>query len=218
LGALLAPAKRASVIMFIVGGLMLPCGALFGLLGAVDFSQLPAQQAAQIQAMEQQLTAAGMTLKQLFITMGLFTAIPGVLLIVLGVMVRGGGMGSVVTSLIFCGLLGLLAALGLVSNLAQGNACGGALFLGVLASLIAAVVFLFQAAGRSAQVSAYRAGGGMYSQAYGQPGYPQQPQYPSQQPQVWQQPGAGGWGQPPAQGWGQVPPPPPPPPPPDRQG
>jgi hypothetical protein len=235
--ALLAPAKRASIVMFILAGLMLPCGGLLALAGAAaDFSQLPPQQAAQIQAAEQQLSSVGWSLKQMFVAMGMFMLVPGLIFLGLAVAVRRGGMGSVVTSIIFCGLVGLLTGLGVVANLAQGNGCGAAMFLIGLLGLIMAEVFLFQAAGRAGQIAAYRGGGmGAYGQTYPQPGYGQgpqaygqqqaPPQYPSQQPQTWGQPGAGQWGQPQQQAWGQqqqqFPPPPAPPPPPppasDRQ-
>ena len=230
--ALLAPAKRASIVMFVLAGLMLPCGGLMALAGAAaDFSQLPPDQVAQIQAVEQQLSSVGWSLKQMFVALGVFMLIPGLIFLGLAVAVRRGGMGSVVTSIIFCGLVGLLAGMGVVANLAQGNGCGAVMFLVALIGLIMAEVFLFQAAGRAGQIAAYR-GGGMaaYGQPYSQQGYGpgpqvygQQQQYPSQQPQTWGQPGGGQWG-PPQQGWGQQqqqfpppPPPPPPPPSPDRQ-
>lgn len=223
LAALLAPAKRASIIMFIIGGLMLPCGLLVPVaMQKADRSQMLPQQAAKVQQMEQQLTAVGWSLAQFYRVMGACVCVPGVILVVLGAVVRRGGMGSVVASIIFCGLMGLGMGLMMLAMLAEGGLIEAGLMFLAVAGLIAAEVFLFQAAGRAAQVSAYRSG--MAAGAYpGYPGgYPQQPQYPSQQPQSWQQPGVGPWGSPQQQaGWGQNPPmapPPPPPPPSDREG
>lgn len=216
----MAPARRASVIMFIVGGLMLPCGVIFGVMGgAVDFAKLPPPQAAQFQQIEQQLAASGMTLKQILTLAGAMVAVPGLVLLVLGALVRRGGMGSVVTSIIFCGLVGLVSGLMLVASLAQANGCGAAMWLVMLVAMVSAEVFLFQAAGRAGQLAAYR--GGMMPGGYGAGGYPGYPQQQQQYTQGWQQQ-PGQWGQPPQQqqpGWGAPPPPPPPPPPPgDREG
>lgn len=224
LEALLKPARRASVLMFIIGGLLLPCGALLPIASSkVDPSQLPPQQAAQYQQMEQQLTNIGWSLTQFYAVVGACMSIPGVVLLILGAVVRRGGMGGVVTSILFCGLIGLGVGLMFLTLLAQGGVVEAGIALIVLVGLIAALVFLFQAAGRASQVSAYRGAGmvGAYPQPYPQGyGQPQQgPIYPSQQPQTWQQPGVGPWGQGQA-GWGQANPPVPPPPPPplDREG
>jgi hypothetical protein len=225
LGALLAPARRASLIMFIVGGLMLPCGVLmpYAAKHAPDPSQMTPQQAAQVQQAEQQLSAMGWSMSKAYAVMGTAcVSVPGLILVVLGVVVRRGGIGGVVTSIIFCGLLTLFFGLMTLTALAQGGVVAGVPLLLISAALIGAEVFLFQAAGRAGQVAAYQ---GMasaagyaagYSGGYGQPGYP------SQQPQNWQQPGVGPWGQQQAGQWGQ----PqqsqggwgPPPPPGDREG
>ena len=65
LNTLLAPAKRASVFMFVMCGFMIPCGLLFslfaGILKGMDRSQLqPDQQAALAQA-EQQFAGLGLS-------------------------------------------------------------------------------------------------------------------------------------------------------------
>jgi hypothetical protein len=225
--ALLAPARRASVMMFILAAPLVLCGAFMGLIAAVvknaDPAQLSAEQSAQLQAIEQKLAPMGVTLAGALTAFTVITLVIGVLLIVLGVAVRRGGMGSVVGSIIVCCLLGLFAGLsvfGGIAEAAKGQVEGfiGMCFWGVaLVLLVVALVSLFQAARNAGQVAAYRGGMGMggYPQGYPPQGYGQAPAgpiYPSQQPQTWQQPGVGPWGQP------NPPMPPPPPPPSDRQG
>jgi hypothetical protein len=206
--------------MFILAGLLIPCGALMGLLstavGKLDVSQLPPESAAEFQKLEQLLSASGWTLAQVFLAMSLGTLVAGFVLLALGIFVRRGGMGSAVTGIIVCCLLSLMALMsvfGSVMSLAQGNgqAAMPACIWGVLLVVfLYTLISLFQAAKNSGQISAYRMG---YSQGF--PTYPQNypPQAPSQQPQTWQQPPAGQWGQP---AWPPTPQPPQPPKPPQQ--
>jgi hypothetical protein len=229
MAVLLGPAKRASVSMFVLSGLLIPCGLLLGLLFAafsnIDLSKLPAENSAQIHQAEQQLASLGMTVPGFLLGAGLTTLITGMLLLILGVLVRRGGLGSAVTSIIVCCMLGLAAVLSVVGGVSgsaqgQGEAVIGTCVWGLLlVVLIFTLVWLFQAARNSGQVAAYRMGYQNQMQQYQQYGQMYPPQQPSQQPQNWQQPGQGQWGQPawppqppqPQQNW---PPPPPPPSPP----
>ncbi|MDB5321360.1 MAG: hypothetical protein JWN40_2991 [Phycisphaerales bacterium] len=229
LGHLLAPAKRASVCMFVLSGMMIPCGLLMGLMSAMiskaDLSQLPPESAAMLRQAEQQFAAAGITLSGFFGFVAVAMVVMGVLALILGVMVRKGGLGSIVSSIIICCLLGLMAGLSVIGGLsgaAQGQAqamLGTCMWGVLLVLLIFALVSLFQAAKNSGQLNAYRMGYQAQMQQYQQNvhGYPGQ--QPSQQPQNWQQPGPGQqWGQPAWPPQPQQPPPPqqnwPPPPPP----
>jgi hypothetical protein len=229
MAVLLAPAKRASVSMFVLSGLLIPCGLLLGLLFAafsnMDLSKLPAENSAQIRLAEQQLGQLGMTVPGFLLGAGLTTLIIGVLLLILGVLVRRGGLGSAVTSIIVCCMLALGAVLSVVGGVSgsaqgQGEAVIGTCVWGILlVVLIFTLVWLFQAARNSGHVAAYRMGYQNQMQQYQQYGQMYPPQHPSQQPQNWQQPGQGQWGQPawppqPPQQQQNWPPPPPPPSPP----
>lgn len=210
LEVLLRPAKRASIFMFIMGGLLIPCGGLILLASGMDFNAMAAgPQQAQFQMLESQLSSLGYTLAGILRVMGLIIGLPGVLFILLGVFVRGGGLGSVITSLIYTGLLTLLVGFIVVSGIVQTvGQQRGEMVIGLcvwmipLALLVITFSFLIQATKNAGQISQARQGG------YGG-GWPQQPQQPPQQ-QQWQQP----WpGQQPGQwGGGQQNWPPPPPP------
>lgn len=202
LETLLAPAKRASIFLFIMGGLMIPCGILMGLVSFADFSQLSGPQAAQLELLESEFSTLGWTVKGFFQVLGAILLVPGVLLVVLGVMVRRGGMGSVVSSIIVCCLMALLAGFATISGILQAGQGGGQAIMGaciwgvMLTMLIITLVFLFQAAKNSGQLSLYRAQyeSQMYQaqqnqqmyQGFPPQQYPQQ-QYPPQQQQQWGQ-------------------------------
>ena len=216
--------------MFVLGGLMLPCGLLMGLSAMFfsrgDFSQLPAENVAVFHRIEQQFASIGVSASGFFSVSAVVSLILGVVLVILGVVVRRGGLGSIVTSIIICCLFGLLTglmAIGGINGISHGQdqAMPGTCISGVLlALLIFALVSLFQAAKNSHQLSAYRMGYQAQMQQYQQNAQMYGSQQPSQQPQSWQQPGPGQqWGQPawppqpqqpppPSQNW---PPPPPPP-------
>src|SRR5205823_13145661 len=164
LNTLLAPAKRASVFMFVMCGFMIPCGLLFslfaGILKGMDRSQLqPDQQAALAQA-EQQFAGLGLSVPDILMVLGITSLIFGILLLVLGVFVRRGGLGAAVASIILCCLLILIAGLSVAGGIMQVSQGEGKAFAGIclwglfLIMLICAVVFLFQAARNSGKVSA----------------------------------------------------------------
>jgi hypothetical protein len=226
---LLGPAKRASVCLFVLGGLMVPCGLLMGFsamfFAKADFSQLPPESAAMFHQMEQQFASIGVSAVSFLSASAVVSLILGVVLVILGAVVRRGGLGSIVTSIIICCLFGLVAglmAIGGISGISQGRdqAMPGTCISGVLlALLIFALVSLFQAARNSGQLNAYRMGYQAQMQQYQQNPQMYGSQQPSQQPQSWQHPAGPGqqWGQPawPPQPPAQQPPPPqnwPPPP------
>lgn len=199
LNTLLAPAKRASIFLFIMAGLMIPCGLFIGLASLMDFSQFASDP--NFQQVEKQFATIGWTLSGLFKAMAVVILIPGVLFLFLGVMVRRGGMGSIVSSIILCCLMALFAALAIFGGVVQASQGGAQALLGIviwlalLISLIATLVFLFQAAKNSSAVNNFRMGYHTHPQQNQQypPNY--QPPSPSQQPQSFQQP-PNQWGQP----------------------
>jgi hypothetical protein len=202
---LLAPAKRASICLFVLAGLMIPCGGLMGLMGAflakADFSQVPAETAAMLRQVEQQFASMGITMSGFFLGLAVFMLVMGMLALLFGVMVRRGGLGSIVSSIILCCVMGLLAGISVLGGFPKavqgdGQALAGVCVWGLmLVFLLFALVSLFQAARNSGKLNAARMGYQSQMQQY-QQGYPGQPQQPSQQPQSWQQSGPGQWGQP----------------------
>lgn len=198
LSTLLAPAKRASIFMLIMAGLMIPCGLLVGMASLMDFSQFASDPA--FQQVQKQFATIGWSISTFFKLMAAVIAIPGIFFLLFGITVRRGGMGSVVASIILCCLMALLAAIGVFGGVVQLSRGGGQAFIGimfwlvVLVSLIATLVFLFQAAKNSGSVNSLRTGQHPMQQY---PQYPPtyQPPNPSQQPQSFQQP-PNQWGQP----------------------
>jgi hypothetical protein len=221
LGDLLLPAKRASICMFVLSALTLPCGVLAGLLwGMLVKGRLPPEMNAQYQQLEEQLSSMGLSLSGLAATIASALLIVGVIMVVLGVMVRRGGLGSVVVGIIVCGLLALFALLSVAGSVLQagqrgGEALGGACLWGVvLVLLIFTLVFLIQAAGKASKIAAYRQSLPHAYGAVGVPGYAPAALWPQQQSGVGQW-GQGGWA--PGSPSSAVPPPPPPPPPSQQQ-
>jgi len=224
--ALLAPAKRASIGMFILAGLMLPCGCIAGASAMVlagGAGRLPPESMAQLQELESQLGSSGITLVGLLRFMAIGIIVFGILFLVMGVFVRRGGLGSIITAIILCCVVGLFTGFAVVSGLitaTQGQAQAmlpTCLWGGVLALVLFSLVSLVQAARNAGQISRV---GYPIQQPYG---HNPAAYYPQHQPQAWQQPGQPHWPQP---GWPppqqpqqqQQPPPPdpnwPPPPPP----
>jgi hypothetical protein len=115
--ALLAPARRASVLMFVLGGLLLGCGCCIGAMSQVPMDQMAGPQSAQLQQIDQQFVAKmGFSLSRAFLIAGLASGVPGLVMLVLGGFLRRGSMTVVVISLTVSLLASLLlaAALGLM--------------------------------------------------------------------------------------------------------
>jgi hypothetical protein len=228
LDQLLAPARRASVIMFVIAGLLLPCGLLSGIAAAfissADLSQMPAESAAMFRKMEQQLASMGLSMAAVVTTAAVIMLVLGIALIVIGVIVRRGGMGGAVAGIVISCVLLLFAGMSVLAAVTKGaglDACVWGIFLVLVIFLL---VSLFGAARNAGRVAAMRAQFGGMMPYYPQDMSGQQAGYPPpQQQQQWpppgQWPGQGGWAPPPPPPPpGQQPPPPqqnwPPPPPP----
>jgi len=201
------PAKRASIMMFAVGGLLSLCGlCCMGMGPLMGKIELDPQQMAEFNQFEAE---TGMTMQALFIGLGVASILPGLILLILGFFVRNGGIGAAVTGIVFVSIciLGTLVMLaGTFVNLAEGGPgnplAGIALVLFILAMLGLLLFWLIQAARNASQVAATQTQYQMqYWQYQQQQQAYQQPPPPPPQPQQ-QQPN------PPQQNW---PPPPPPP-------
>jgi hypothetical protein len=201
---LLAPAKRAAILMFVLGGLNLACGACVGVfarIGPID--QLVARANVQLPP------DLNMPPEQLFrIFLGILAALSllhAIAMIILAVFVRRGGIGSIVTSIVLCVLVLLLLAMqgiGAVVRGAAGQPQGLIFFvigIGLYGLLFA---WLIQAARAAAAVKTMRMQSQLWQiqqqqQMYGQGGYapppPPPPPPPPQQtpPQIPPQPPGG---------------------------
>lgn len=187
----LAPARRASILMFIFGGLALLCGLGMTLLGAVLTPQMMSQfpNAGELHAMESQL---GMPMRLLLIVWGLFVLVPAILYIVLGFFVRRGGLVSCVLGLVLAGgtsLVALLQIIGLVSQ--RGDpvalAFGACMVLFSLVLCVLLLMWLIQAVRAAPAAAAMR---NQFNAQYWQ-SYQQQQQYA--QGGYGYGPGAGGY-------------------------
>lgn len=197
----LRPARAASILMFIIGGFFLLCGACFTLGSFVPFDQLPPEQTEQLGQLQEQVSALGVSLKQFFIIAGIMLLVPAVIYVVLGALIRRGRLWVVITSMIVASLNILFVLFQLFGGIRQAmqdprGVVGLCMAVIPLALLGLLMYFLVGAARSAGQVEAMRqAQQNQYwqfqqnQQTYGQPGY----------------------GAPPMQ------PPPPPPPPPDQQ-
>lgn len=180
--------------MFALGLLAILGGAcLFGFGWAYPMDKLPPEQAQIFQQVEQE---SGVKAEQLFIAMGIILALPALLMLILGLFVRRGGLGSIITSMVLVGLMILLGAVNLIGGFVQaargqeGAAAGLCIMLIPLVLLVVLMVMLIQAARNAGQMRAVHP----YVNPYWQQPYP---------------PGVYGQGINPY-----APPPPPPPPPP----
>ncbi len=101
----LAPARRASVLMFILGGLLVLLGACNGISGLlVDADEMMAQNQ-QLFATGQPSPIAPETMRALAIAFAVLTFFVGVGMIVLGTRVRAGGRAAIITSLVLSSLI-----------------------------------------------------------------------------------------------------------------
>lgn len=200
-----APARRASVLMWVLGVLAVLLGILMALLPSLLRAAMQTATPAEAEQMRQQLAQAeqaahGAPLDTVMLVVGTGVIAVGGVMGVLAFFVRRGGLGAAITGGIFTGLvigwllLNLLVSL--VTNPVQAVAGLCVMFvpLGLLGLQLA---WLVQAARNASAVTAARAGsrrqggyppGGYPPNAYppaGYPpaagqGYPTQPNYPVQ--------------------------------------
>jgi hypothetical protein len=202
---LLGPARNAGLLSIIVGGLLIVCGAgCIGIGALVPFDQVRAEQPALFEQFDAQFgeDSANM-MKWILITMGIITVVPAVLMIILGIFARRGGLGPIVTLMVLTILMLLGGVAQLVGSLLQGggdpNTLIGTCIMVIPLALLAVLMYFLIAAARAApQVRMMR---DQYQSQFWQ--YQQNQQAYGQQPQHWQAP-------PPPPPPPQNPPPPPP--------
>jgi hypothetical protein len=211
----LAPCRRAAVLMFVLGGLLLLIGGCMA--AAVNIPGVEEQIAKQPGALPPGKTFAE-TRSEFSIVGGTMLGI-AVLELALGGFVRRGSRGAAIGGIVLTFLVLGYLALDLFAGMSQGMPNVVMMGLCVLAVPIALLVWqlvwLFQANAAAGRWSAWQAQyAGQYyqyqqqQQMQGQYPPPQQQQYPpppSQQPQYWQQPQQPpqqppqNWGPPPGQ-------------------
>ena len=217
---LLRPAKRAGVVMIVLGVLFVIIGLLYAavsyLLGRADIMSTPESQAFQqrFQELETQMGGNVSVETMLLYAGGALLAV-GAVVGTLGVLVRSGRRGPVITSLVITiGLtiiVGLMTLGSIANSLLKGvpaDQLAGGLCVSLvpLVLLVMALVWLIQAARAAPDVA--RAQQQVQNQSW--PQYGQQQYYQPPGPSApGPPPGAGGYHQYPA-----APPPPPAPPPP----
>jgi hypothetical protein len=217
----LAPAKRASVMMFVLGSMMLLCGLCTGTMAAMPLEQIAAQRG-QMPSLPPGMTME--TVRKAFMLAAFVTLPLGLLEIIVGVFVRRGGAGAAVFGIVLASLMILYFAANVFFSVMQ-HAVGGVLLAAIIAGLfVLQLVFCVQSSRAASQIGqmqaayqaqywqymqqqAYNTGGGgaaAYNPSaggYNQGAYNAPPAPPPPQP-----PGAsqGGWQ------WSAPPPPPPP--------
>src|SRR5439155_10922330 len=100
----LTPARRAGITMIVLGILSLLMGGCLSAVGASlprIMSQMSPEQTEPIRRMETQF---GISPSKMIIAAGVATVIIGLVYIVLGVLVRGGGMGAVISAIVLSSL------------------------------------------------------------------------------------------------------------------
>ncbi|MCS7034194.1 MAG: hypothetical protein NZ561_09390 [Phycisphaerae bacterium] len=155
----LAPARRAGVFMIVLGVLLLLLGGCVGAMGVLipQIAQTPEISQA-ISRLEEQMNLSASIV---FLTTGALIVVAAFVQMTLGVLVRGGGLGVVVTGIVFTSLLLLYL---LVNAVAAVFVPGG--LVGAFMCLIGAGLFglqlawLIQAARNAGQVAAMRQGYG----------------------------------------------------------
>jgi magnesium-transporting ATPase (P-type) len=171
-GDALRPARQASVVMFILSGLALLASVTLILGAFVPPDRFPPETRDQLNEL---LAPVGISIKVFMLTMGMFVAIPCAVLAVLGVMVRGGGIRSIVTSIVVGGLMLAYMLLNVVAALFSAQPASF-LFPGLFAAAIVYLITRLVAAARAARMIAgmaaqYQAQYWQYHQFNQEPGY-----------------------------------------------
>jgi len=179
-----SPARRAAILMFVIGALMLCCGGFFALFGAILTPEMLAgsPQAAQLQEIESQL---GVSIKVFAFVMAGVMFVPALLFIGLGFWVRRGSAAAAIVSLVLTGLTVLFLLFNLVGSLVRGgpgaNVVLGVCMIGIALALCSLLIAWLIGALRAApQVAAMQQ---QYQMQYWQSQQTPPPSY-----------GAGGYG------------------------
>lgn len=177
-----APARRASVLMFVICGLGLLCGLCAGaVVGIVPMDTLASSSGMNFDQARELGFTPGQFLRVVYGTMAVVALVGSLIFGVMGYFVRGGGLGAVIGSLVLTILVLILSVLQVLAGLVQaGSGAEGLIgFLiagGFCAMLIALLIFLIQAARSVGELDALKSQSAQqywmyHQQAYGQAGY-----------------------------------------------
>jgi hypothetical protein len=209
---LLAPARRAGILMIVLGALMFLFAACVAVIGALipNMRTQPEIQDA-IAKLEAQL-GGQVSVQTLFVVMGVVLTVISVLYIVAGAFARRGGMGAAVTSLVLASLVLLYLVFNGVGSLLMPGGAGAACFSLLIAGIhVLLVVWLIQAIRASTRVKLLQMQQAQYAAQYWQ--------YQQAQAQAQEATGGYGYGAPQQQVQQHAPSiPAPPAPPPDTPG
>jgi hypothetical protein len=154
------PFKRASLLMFILGGLMLLMAGCTALVARTPTDQFPPEMQAEFSKL---LEPTGYDLKTYLLAVAAYFGVPALLLIGTGVGVRFGKRGWIVGALILTGLLLTLLVLSVVGAFAMGhtsraigNACALAVPIGLFVLLFVWLLEGYRAAGRAAPTAYFQ--------------------------------------------------------------
>lgn len=189
----LAPARRASVMMIVIGTLSLLMGGCMGITAAL----LPQMQSmpelnTQLSQLESQ---SGVSITALLIVAASLFAAVAIVQIVLGFIVRRGSMVPAVISIVFTSLILIYCGINAIAALAlQGQFGGACMSFAAAALFVVQLVMLFQVCRNAGQARSMQfmspammpwPGYAGPQQGYGQMGYgygPITPQQPQQHP------------------------------------
>jgi len=189
---LLAPARRAGVLMIVVGVLFVLFGLCMGVFSWMirqpGFTSSPEFAQAQ-EHFRQAEIQSGMSVETMLLVSGIVPLALGALFGGLGFFVRGGGFGAIITGIVASAGLLLLLGLGTLGTLVASaanpsNLAGVCVYLVPFGLVLLLLVWLIQAARAASRVAAARqqhqAQAWQYQQY--QQAYLQQGQAPSQPP------------------------------------
>lgn len=198
----LVPARRASILMYVLGGLTLLGGLCCGGVG-IMLPNVMSQRPDLFSQAELPPEATPGLIQGVFLVLAGLVLLCGIAYIVLGFFVGKGGKAAIITSMVLTVPVVLYLVVNLIASVTLGARAGRADSLGgACVSIVPLVLFvllfvwLVQAVKNVSRVQAQAAYGQQYWQ-YGQPGA-----YPPGYPSAGHYPAPGGYGAP-------VPPPPP---------
>ena len=99
---ILRPARRASILLFLLGGLALACALIVFLFSMVPMDQLPPDERQQLQEI---VAPTGLDIKTYFHLFAGSAAVVGLILVVLGLFVRGGKRLPIIAAFIVTALM-----------------------------------------------------------------------------------------------------------------
>jgi hypothetical protein len=157
LDQLLSPARRAGLLMIIMGVLVLLMAGCFGASAYVmSYGNNPPELQEKIEQMEAEL---GANAGEIAFAAMLVLLMPAVLCLALGIWVRSGSRVSAVLSMLLLAMMTLGTAFFMLSGLAKGGteaAAGLCLFGPLIALDVLTIIWLLQAIGNAGQVRQYR--------------------------------------------------------------